>query len=49
MANQRANAEALLSSLGDSVAVSMPAEEYEDLGLGDHAVTDALLPLAGEP
>ena len=44
VALQRANAEALLTSLGKPATGAMPAVEHEDPGLGDQAVTDALLP-----
>ena len=51
VALQRANADALLASLGDSAAAGPAAldeeeEQQEDPGLGDQPVTAALLPTA---
>ena len=46
VALQRANAEALLASLGDQAAAD-EEEEQEDRGLGEQPVTVALLPTEG--
>ena len=49
VALQRANAEALLASLGDQAATAEDGEEeeQEDRGLGEQPVTVALLPTEG--
>ena len=46
VALQRANAEALLASLGEQAAAD-EEEEQEDRGLGEQPVTVALLPTEG--
>ena len=46
VALQRANAEALLASLGEQAAAD-EEEEQEDRGLGEQPITVALLPTEG--